>query len=130
MLNFSVGFYSHFLNIQLVTELKKKNTANNRKLKKTSSHSHASKIRTNKSRKNSYMSATSSDHHDMDVGSPNGSISRSKNPSPIPGHSYRYERYSVTFHCIFHQFENDFFSHQDTNSHFYPLFEQIPFGAT
>lgn len=65
-------------------------------MKKSSSH--VTKVKKNKSRKNSHMSATSSDHHDMEVvGSPNGSVSRSKNPSPIPGHSYHsyrsYERY-------------------------------------
>lgn len=75
-------------------ELKKtqnNTTNNNRKIKKSTLHT--SKVtKKNKPRKNSHMSATSSDHHDMDIGSPNGSISRSKNPSPIPGHSYRYER--------------------------------------
>lgn len=49
----------------------------------------AKKMRKNKSRKNSHMSATSSDHHDMDLGSPNGSISRSKTSSPTPiGYGY------------------------------------------
>ncbi|XP_031633683.1 KAT8 regulatory NSL complex subunit 1 [Contarinia nasturtii] len=75
------------------TKLKKsQNNITNRKPKKITSGLNASKVKKNKSRKNSHMSATSSDHHDMDVGSPNGSISRSKNPSPIPGHSHRYER--------------------------------------
>lgn len=92
---------SNFL-FSIRTELKKSqnNTANNnRKMKKSS---HASKVKKNKSRKNSHMSATSSDHHDMDVGSPNGSVSRSKNPSPIPGHNYRiYERYEPMNFMLF-----------------------------
>lgn len=81
-----------FVSLELKKSQNNTTTNNNRKMKKTTSHT--TKVsKKNKPRKNSHMSATSSDHHDMDIGSPNGSISRSKNPSPIPGHSYRYERY-------------------------------------
>lgn len=62
---------------------------NNRKLKK--SYSHMMKTN-NKSRKNSHMSIGSDFGHEMDIGSPNGSLSRSINPSPTPGGHHRYER--------------------------------------
>lgn len=56
---------------------------------KKAAQAHVTTSKKNKPRKNSHMSATSSDHHDMDIGSPNGSISRSKNPSPTPLGHYR-----------------------------------------
>lgn len=87
--------FNHFYSL-FNSELKKsRNNANNnnttiptatgnRKMRKIST-----KTRKNKSRKNSHMSATSSDHHDMDIGSPNGSLSRSKTSSPTPtGYGY------------------------------------------
>lgn len=74
--------------IEFILELKKVKN-NNRKIKKTYSHL----LKNNKSRKNSHISAGSDIGHDLDVASPNGSISRSKNPSPTPGSStHRYER--------------------------------------
>lgn len=68
------------------------NNNNNRKMKK--SLSHPTKTKKNKSRKNSHMSAASTDAHDLDVASLNNPVSRSKNSSPIPAsvHTYRYER--------------------------------------
>lgn len=63
-------------------------------MKKT--YSHLLKGKT-KSRKNSHISTAGSDiggsHHDMDIASSNGSLSHSKNSSPTPGGSHKYERY-------------------------------------
>lgn len=60
-----------------------------RKIRKNKQVENVKKQRKTKKRKNSNMSAMSSDHHEMDVSSPNGSISRSKNSSPTPtGYGY------------------------------------------
>lgn len=85
-----VLFYLFFV----ILELKKaRNNNTKRKLRKTYPHLLKNK---NKSRKNSHISATGSEiggnHHNMDISSPNGSLSRSINPSPTPGSSHKYER--------------------------------------
>lgn len=82
-------FFVRFLELKKV-----KNSG--RKMKKTYSH-----LMNNKSRKNSHISAGSDIGHDLDVASPNGSISRSINPSPTPGSSgHRYERWALFDKCI------------------------------
>lgn len=80
-------------NLSRFAELKKaRNNNNNRKLKKQFSQLLKNK---KKPRKNSNLSGSGNDiggnHHDAEIVSPNGSMSRSKNPSPTPGGS-RYER--------------------------------------
>lgn len=81
-----------FCNFDTIAELKKSRgpNVNSRKLK-TAAQSQLGKGRKNKARKNSSMSATSSEQHEADYSSPNGSISRSKNPSPTPLGHYRYD---------------------------------------
>lgn len=86
------------------TELKKskKNNNSDRNLKKQFMNLIKNK---KKPRKNSHLSLAGSDigghHHENTIGSvssPNGSLSRSINPSPTPGSSHtKYERYVFRF---------------------------------